>query len=63
MHEFQEFPKALFGPNGEEAIAEDAEQEAAILADWHDAPDLEDEPAPVVHTPAPRPRGRPPKGR
>lgn len=52
MTEFQEFPKALYGPEGEEIVVQNAEEAAALLALWGDA----DEPI------TPR-RGRPPKVR
>lgn len=34
MTEFQEFPKALYGPEGVVVAVDDAEEEAAQLAEW-----------------------------
>ncbi len=48
-----EYPKAIFGPNGEEVVVQDEAEEVAQLRAW--APDDEQEEAPVRRGPG-RPR-------
>lgn len=52
---FLEFPKMIYGPEGEQVVVDDAEAEAAQLAEWGAQPAQEGEPAVVRRGPG-RPR-------
>lgn len=52
---FLEYPKMIYGPNGEQEIVEDADHEAAQLAEWGEAQPVASEPVPIRRGPG-RPR-------
>jgi hypothetical protein len=53
---FLEYPKAVFGPNGEEVVVQDEAGELAQLAEWEgDVPGEASEPAVIRRGPG-RPR-------